>query len=252
MTESRTDAVHCLTGRESAPGPKPARSAARSPRDWPRRAPANRRRWRRAAVNPAGRGPRDSAPTRPRRASGTTSSSAVGRRKGCSEPVVHPAHVEQVVDQPFEPVRALLDGGEQRRLVLGRPGHVALAQAGDGRFDRRQRGAQVVADGGQQCGPYAIGLAEYLRLGCLGTQALAVEGGCGLGADSLQHAATHVGRLAGQPEAQIGTEHQHRDGFARADPVSGHAAGGHLDPATGDALEQLRPGGRGGGELGEH
>ena len=49
--------------------------------------------------------------------------------------------------------------------VVGRPVDVALAQAGDRRLDRRQRGAQVVGDGLQQRPAQRVGGGEVGRLG---------------------------------------------------------------------------------------
>ena len=74
---------------------------------------------------------------------------------------LQPAHVEQVLDQPVEPVERLVGGGQQ--LVAGRSASnvdVVAAQAGHRGLGRGERGAQVVADRGEQRGAQPVGLGE--------------------------------------------------------------------------------------------
>ncbi len=52
---------------------------------------------------------------------------------------LQPAHVQQVVDEPGEPVHGLVGRGQQLRLFVRRPGDVPAAQARDGRPGRGQR-----------------------------------------------------------------------------------------------------------------
>ncbi len=85
------------------------------------------------------------------------------------------AHVEQVGDQPVEPVGGVLDGREQLLLVILGVGDVGLPQAADARLDRCQRRTQVVADRGEKCGPHPVSGLERLGLRGLGAQPVAVE-----------------------------------------------------------------------------
>ena len=76
--------------------------------------------------------------------------------------------VEEVVDEPREPVDGLLDGRQQLLAVGGGHAQRGVAQAPRGRLDRRQRGAQVVTDGRQQRGAHPGGVGAALRVGGLG------------------------------------------------------------------------------------
>ena len=103
---------------------------------------------------------------------------------------VQAAHVEQVADQRVEPVRVLLDRGQQRRLVgsgssctsvCRRLLTLALIEASGVRRSwltaREQRGAHPVA------------LGQRLGLGGLGAQPLPVQRGGGLGGEAGQQPA---------------------------------------------------------------
>ena len=70
---------------------------------------------------------------------------------------LQPAHVEQVVDQAGEPVERTV-GGLEQLAPIGRSRWVDVlgAQPGDDGLRRRQRRAQVVADGGQERGPQPV------------------------------------------------------------------------------------------------
>jgi len=69
-------------------------------------------------------------------------------------------HVEQVVDQPGQPVGLGVDDG-QELLPLGvAPADLPVEQAGRRRLDRGQRGPQVVGDRVEQGGPQPVGLLQ--------------------------------------------------------------------------------------------
>ena len=81
-----------------------------------------------------------------------------------------------------------------------RPGDVRLAQRAHRRLDRRQRRAQVVADGRQQRRALPVDVGERARLlGLLG-QAPALEGRLRRGGERLQHAL--VGRRTARARAR--------------------------------------------------
>ena len=73
---------------------------------------------------------------------------------------LQPAHVEQVLHQPDQLVQRLLGGGQQFGAVGVAERDVVAAQAGHRRLGRRERGAQVVADRGEQGAAQPVGLAE--------------------------------------------------------------------------------------------
>ena len=106
-------------------------------------------------------------PAAPRssRASGTTSSRASGRLTTDSIAGLQPAHVQQVVHQAGEPVQGLVGGEQQLVVVLRRPLDVVAAEAGHRRLRGRQRGAQVVPDGREQCGAHPVALGDGDRGG---------------------------------------------------------------------------------------
>src|SRR5581483_10794944 len=86
------------------------------------------------------------------------------------------AHVEQVADERVEPFRLVVDRLQQR-LARGRiPLHVVGQQAGGGGPDRRERRAQVVADGGQQRGAQLVRLRERGRARRLRLQTASLQG----------------------------------------------------------------------------
>ena len=144
---------------------------------------------------------RSAGASRPRSATGATSSIVIGAQERLQRAGVQAAHVEQVADQPVEPVGVLLDGGEQRLFVGLGPGHVGLAQAADAGLDRGQRRAQVVADRGEQRGPHPVALGQRLGLGGLGAQPFPVEGGGGLRREAGQQARRERGAAGRSPQA---------------------------------------------------
>ncbi len=110
---------------------------------------------------------------------------------------LQPAHVEEVLHQAGQLHEGLVGGLEQFGLVGGRPRHVGAAQALDRRLGRGERGAQVVADGGEQGGPHAVGLGQRLGLfGLLLQPALAQRDGR-LGGEGLQDPAVGGARATG-------------------------------------------------------
>ena len=152
-------------------------------RRWQAPVRAGRGRCRPAAGRRAGRAVR--VPVSPRSASGATSSSDGRPHQRVDRPGLQPAQVEQVADQPVEPVGALLDRREQGLPVLLGQGDVGLPQAADAGLDRGQRCTQVVADGGQQCGPDPVALGRALRLGGLLAEPVAVERGGSLRGEAV-------------------------------------------------------------------
>ena len=113
-------------------------------------------------------------------------------------------HVEEVADQVVEPVGAVLDALQELGLVLLGPGDVVGAQGGHGGLDAGQRGAQVVADGGEQGGADAVALGELAGLLGLADQPLAVEYDGGLGGEGGEHPAVLGGQHpAGERERHV-------------------------------------------------
>ncbi len=133
------------------------------------------------------------------RAAGPRLSSAIGHRfvqrdrlpANRERTGLNATHVEQVVDEPVQPVERLVGGGEQLCLLGVGPRHVGAAQPGHRRLRRRERRAQVVADGVQQRRAHAVSLFE--RPGGFGRrrQSLLFDGGHGLRCESAEN--TKVG-----------------------------------------------------------
>ena len=83
--------------------------------------------------------------------------------------------VEQVADDPVEPLRLLLDRlGEPRPLRVA-PGHVPLAQAAGGGDDRGEGRAQVVRHAVEEGVLQLVGAPQRLRLGGLAAQPGALD-----------------------------------------------------------------------------
>ena len=124
--------------------------------------------------SPAGRGNSDSAPACSRLMSSRLSTRRVSRSSDSS---------------------AVASSSSRSSAV---PVHVRRAQAGHRGLGRGQRGAQVVADRGEQRGPHPVGLGDRLgRLG-LGGQPLLVQRDRGLGGERAEHPAV----LGGQRPAR--------------------------------------------------
>ena len=156
-------------GRGRAPrtvtGPVARRAAGRSRAGWPAPArPARRRRGRRAGPPGCPATTRSRLP-RPSSARPTSSSSRTPLERRGHHAGLQPGGVEQVADQPLQPVGAVLDGRQQLRALGRRPGDVVLAQAAHRGLDRGQRRAQVVADAGEQRGPHPVGGLQLRGLG---------------------------------------------------------------------------------------
>ena len=118
------------------------------------------------------------------------------------------AHVQQVADQGVEPVRGPLDRGQQRRLVGLGPGDIGLAQRADARLDRGQRGAQVVADRGQQRGAHPVALGQRLGLRGLRAQPVPVQGRGGLRRVAVQQSLGQRPGLRGRDQDQVITRRE--------------------------------------------
>ena len=173
-------------------------------------------------------------------------------RRGAQERLqrsgVQAAHVQQVADQGVEPVGVLLDRREQVGLVGLGPLHVGLPQAADAGLDRRQRRAQVVADGREQRGPHPVALGERLGLGGLGAQPFPVQGGGRLGGVAGQQRRRGRVRLPGDQQDQVAADVEAgRGGQAALD-----AAGGGPHPPAGDPLLQFGLAAVGPGQVLEH
>ena len=145
------------------------------------------------------------------------------------------AHVEQVADQRVQPVGVLLDGGEKFGFIRRRPGHVGLPQAADRRLDRGERGAQVVADRGEQCGPHPVPFGQRLGLGGLGAQPFPVERGGGLGGVPRDQGRRGRQSLPGDQQGQVVAD---IDAVGRAQRTI-HAARGDPDPGTTHSFGQF-------------
>ncbi len=99
------------------------------------------------------------------------------------------AHVEQVGHQAVEFHQRLVCGGQEFAAVFRRPRDLLAAQRLHRRFGRGQRGAQVVADRGQQRGAHLVGGRQRFRLlGGFG-QTLLAQRHRDLGGEGLQDAA---------------------------------------------------------------
>ncbi len=105
-------------------------------------------------------------------------------------------HVEQVADEVVEAVGALLDRLQELGPVLLRPLHVRRTQRRHRRLDPGERGAQVVADGGEQRGADAVALGQFPGPVGLGLQPPAVQDDGGLGRERGQDAAVGGGQHA--------------------------------------------------------
>ena len=66
--------------------------------------------------------------------------------------------VEQVVDQPDQAFAIAVRDGDQTRGFFLQPAHRPAGQQGQRAADRRQRGAQFVADGGDEFALHALGM----------------------------------------------------------------------------------------------
>ncbi len=79
---------------------------------------------------------------------------------GVERPGLDAGHVEQVVDQPGQPVGLGVDGGQELVPLGVAPADLPVEQAGGRRLDRGQRGAQVVGDRVEQGGAQPVGLLQ--------------------------------------------------------------------------------------------
>ena len=112
---------------------------------------------------------RTRSPGMPISARCTTSSTETGRRTGVDHTGLQPGQVQQVGQQVVQLVGGGGGRGEQFGLVGVGPGDAAVAQAGDGRLDGGQRGAQVVGQRGQHGGADLVPLPQSFALfGLLG------------------------------------------------------------------------------------
>ena len=155
------------------------------------------------------------------------------------------AHVQQVADERVQPVGVVLDGGQQGRLVRLAPLHVGLAQAAGAGLDRGQRGAQVMADRGQQRGAHPVALGQRLGLSGLGAQPLAVQGRGGLGGEPDQQPGGGRLRMLRDEQGQI---------LPDVDPGGavhgiGDAAGRDRHPPVRHPLLQLGPAAKRAGQV---
>ena len=103
------------------------------------------------------------APVRPAAAtwptdSSTSERSATGSRSSSHDPRLQPGELEQVVDQPAQPLGLLERGAE----VLGVGGHDAVGEVLEQRGHRRERRTQLVGDGRDQVAALAVDGGEVL------------------------------------------------------------------------------------------
>ena len=98
-----------------------------------------------------------------------------------------------------------LGGGQQLGPVLVGPGRRRrLRRLVDGRLGRGQRGAQVVADRGEQRGAHPVGLGQLAGLGGLLGQPLLAQRDRGLGGEGVQHAPVGGGEgTAAQDQREV-------------------------------------------------
>ena len=148
-------------------------------------------------------------------------------------PGLDAGHVEQVVDQPGEPVGLGVDGGQELVPLGVAPADLPVEQARGRRLDRGQRGAQVVGDRVEQGGAQPVGLLQghrpvalLLLLALLdGQRGLVGEGGqdpaLGLAEPRRAGAAGHHHQ---RPDHVLAAAHGHRQGPARLQVGPGRAA----------------------------
>ena len=117
---------------------------------------------------------------------------------------VEAAHVEEVADEAVQPVGFGVDGLGELAALLDVPRHVGLEEARGRRLDRRQRRAEVVADGLEQRGAELVGLGQPGRHGRLGLEPAGLQGqGRGCDRKRAQHPLV-VGRQVGAPQDEHG------------------------------------------------
>ena len=159
--------------------------------------------------------------------------------------------VEQVGHQTGEPIQRVVGAREQFLAVALTPRDVGTAQAGHGRLGRRDRSAQIVADGVEQRGSHPVGLNErHRRLGRLGEPALFVGhgdlrgeggeyalvlGGQGPPAQREDQVVSdgHLGVSVLGPKARVLTHRGH------ARPRAAQAPGRALTPVGADARRRV-------------
>ncbi len=134
-----------------------------------------------------------------------------------SAPGPDAGEVEDVADEPIEPVGLLEDGRQQLALLVGVVNRGGVEQARHPRFDRSERGAKVVRDGGEHRGTQLIRLGVELGETGPGVQTRAVEGDRRLTSRGLQQLALALGErtaLRGtlhRQRAEGNRGHHHRD-----------------------------------------
>jgi hypothetical protein len=142
---------------------------------------------------------------------------------------LQPAHVEQVADQGIQPVGLLVDGGQQLSGRLGGEGDVVLEQARDRGLDRRQWGAQVMGDGGQQRGAQLVGLGQQGRVGGRPAQPAALQRDGELVGKGFEHPSVVAGQApAGERQCRLGVQLDRVGGVSGPDRC--RVAGDRLDP----------------------
>ena len=99
---------------------------------------------------------------------------------------LQPAHVEQVGDERGEGVEALGGGVEQFRPLLGRERDLGRAQRADGGRRRRERAAEVVADGGEERRAHLVRLGELVGSFGGARERAVLDRGIQLGGDDLR------------------------------------------------------------------
>ena len=107
---------------------------------------------------------------------------------------LQPAHVQQVVDQPGQPVQRLADGGQQLVPVGVAERHVAAAQPVDRGLRRGERRTQVVAHGRQQRRAQLVHFGQRSDRGRLLGQPFLAQRDRRLGRERLHHPAIRGGQ----------------------------------------------------------
>ena len=121
--------------------------------------------------------------------------------------------VEQVVDQARQPLRLLVDHGDQLAAVV--LVEVAVGQRVGRRADGRQRRAQVVRDRMQHRCLGHVGAPDGLGLRRLDADALALEGHVEQPGERLEHALDLATAVGVQPDRRTGDRDAERP-LARA------------------------------------
>ena len=145
-------------------------------------------------------------------------------------PALDAGEVEEVADEPGQPIRLLVDRGQEIALRRVVPVHVLLQEAGRGRFDGGERRAQIVRDRREERGLQLVRLLE--RGGARSPPRSGAHGRSPAPPDWRRSSATGVRRRRNRPRVP-------RRPPARR-PTGAPCARGHRAPAARAGGESVR------------